>query len=98
MWQPKRKRKRKRKKKICDPKNLPYQEFLLSPYWQIVRAKVLERDKNTCQECGSTRRVVPHHYHYAYKGRELEHLDCLITLCKDCHTKKHSTEPRWIGF
>jgi 5-methylcytosine-specific restriction endonuclease McrA len=88
----------KKHKKVKDPKHLPYAAFLLSPYWERVRVKILRRDKHTCQECGSTRQLVPHHFHYAYKGRELEHLDCLITLCRTCHSKKHTTEPRWVGF
>jgi 5-methylcytosine-specific restriction endonuclease McrA len=69
-----------------------YSKFLKSEYWAKVRKKVLARDCNKCQFCGSKKRLEIHHYSYKNHLNELNHLDDLITLCKSCHEYTHEPD------
>ncbi|WP_317319367.1 HNH endonuclease [Alistipes communis] len=45
--------------------------------------------------CGRSYSLEIHHKTYyvdgqSIVGREKEHLDCLITLCAECHQKQHN--------
>jgi hypothetical protein len=64
-----------------------YEEFLITPYWQICRNKKLLDDKFLCQMDfhHNNRRLQVHHKTYKYHGYEAQHMDCLMTLCHDCH-------------
>lgn len=55
------------------------------------RKKVLERDKNTCQNCGSKKQLEVHHIKSVSEYPELA-LDIknAITYCKNCHSKTES--------
>lgn len=60
------------------------------PEYSEWRGRVFERDGWQCQECGSTVRLNAHHI----KGwaKHPEHrfdVDNGVTLCFDCHAKKH---------
>lgn len=68
--------------------NLPYNEFLSSEYWRTVAAYVKERDKN-CQLCGSDYYLQVHHLTYEHRGKEVNHLQDLTTLCGNCHKAEH---------
>lgn len=47
-----------------------------------------ERDKYTCQICGSKDRSEGHHiFDYAYVGAADR--ENIVTLCHDCHNKVH---------
>lgn len=66
-----------------------------NPYWEEVKRKVRIRDGHRCQMCGKSYSFEIHHKKYkvdgvSIVGNELSHLDCLITLCEDCHAKIHS--------
>ena len=66
-----------------------------NPYWEEVKRKVRIRDGHSCQMCGKTYNLEIHHLKYKINGvsiigKELDHLDCLITLCEDCHQKVHN--------
>lgn len=65
-----------------------------NPYWEKVAREVRIRDEHKCRVCGALYPLEVHHLHYKVNGRsivghELEHLDCLITLCSVCHEKVH---------
>ncbi len=48
-----------------------------------------QRDKSTCQICGSKKNPEGHHiFDYAFGGAPDE--DNIITLCHNCHTKAHN--------
>ena len=66
-----------------------------NPYWEEVKRKVRIRDGHSCQMCGKTYNLEIHHLKYKINGvsiigKELDDLDCLITLCEDCHQKVHN--------
>ena len=55
-----------------------------NPDWEEAKRKVRIRDGH----------LEIHHKTYRVNGKsivghELEHLDCLVTLCGDCHSKVH---------
>lgn len=68
---------------------MPYKDFLDSSYWHMVRAYKIESCGAQCLFCGSSERLNVHHKTYRHRGREHEHLDDLIVVCKPCHKKIH---------
>lgn len=73
-------------------KALPYSDFLKTPYWQAVSAKIRSRDKYKCSLCGATNNLCVHHKSYEHHGNEAEWLEDLTLLCDSCHTKFHGVE------
>lgn len=61
--------------------------------WKFVRQDVFERDNFCCIECGETKKLVIHHLRYNQKYHQLKYrkrlMKDLVTLCRDCHRKKH---------
>lgn len=68
-------------------KTMPYQQYLGTNHWQIVRKHALEAAGNRCQICNSTRRLQVHHRTYDRRGNEA--LDDVIVLCSECHRLFH---------
>lgn len=72
-----------------------YVKQLRSPQWREVCRMVRLRDGHSCVSCGKTYQLEIHHKTYyvngkSIVGKEMEHLDCLITLCADCHKNTHN--------
>jgi len=59
--------------------------------WRVLRAKVLLRDGEHCQKCGSKDRLEVHHVTPRHLGGSDE-LSNLVTLCKKCHARAHPYE------
>lgn len=70
-------------------KRLTYANFLKTKYWQKVRKAVFKRDKSQCVICKSTFDLEAHHDSYKNHGNELNHLEDLMTLCRECHKEHH---------
>ena len=67
-----------------------YQKALKHPKWQKKRLKVFERDKWMCKKCKSkTKTLHVHHLAYTKRYPWNELMTNLITLCEDCHKRKH---------
>lgn len=64
-----------------------YSEKLRDPRWQKRRLQILERDRWTCQSCGSTDKTLHVHHSCYVDGYEPwdSNPDTLVTLCLDCH-------------
>ena len=65
-----------------------------NPDWEEAKRKIRIRDGHKCQMCGKDFNLEIHHKTYRVNGKsivghELEHLDCLVTHCGDCHSKVH---------
>ena len=74
---------------------IPEEKKLQVKEWQEVCRLVRIRDGHQCQICGKQYGLEIHHKTYyinnvSIVGHEIEHLDCLITLCQDCHAKIHN--------
>jgi len=66
-----------------------------SPELYQWRKSVLERDNNTCQDCGVTKRVEAHHIKPVLEyPRLIFEVDNGLTLCKSCH-RRH-TSWQWL--
>jgi 5-methylcytosine-specific restriction endonuclease McrA len=70
-------------------KQMPYSEFLKTPYWKAVAHEVYRKAHYRCQLCGSGGQIHAHHRSYSIHGREHCNLGDLIALCSDCHEKFH---------
>lgn len=82
--------------KLSGPNNYRYRgrmkRNLSSKAWRTVRALVLDRDNRTCQTCGTTdrRKLVVHHIvEFRDGGKDVP--ENLVTWCRPCHTRHHST-------
>ena len=76
------------------PKGIDYQHGPLY-FADSLRAAVFQRDNYTCQVCGRSaidnKESVYLHEHHAlfWKGRHVDTLDELLTVCNFCHTTKN---------
>ncbi len=56
------------------------------------REAAKERDRHTCQRCGSSKQLVVHHLKPRAHGKAndaVSTIDDLVTLCRSCHVKVH---------
>ena len=65
-----------------------------NPDWEEAKRKFLIIYLHKFQMGGKDFGLGIHHKTYRVNGKsivghELEHLDCLVTLCGDCHSKVH---------
>ncbi|MFU8868290.1 HNH endonuclease [Natronococcus sp.] len=56
--------------------------------WFKIRNRILNRDENTCRNCGETTNLVVHHV-VPIQTRGTNRPDNLLTLCRDCHRAAH---------
>lgn len=77
-------------------RQLPYQDYLNTPYWRRVRMAMLIANRARCsgERCdtgdawyGSEGDLHVHHLHYQNRGKE--QLSNLILLCSRCHQRLH---------
>ena len=62
-----------------------------TPEYQEWRRKVLQRDENCCQHCGSTEHLQVHHKMNYTRYPQFRHeVKNGETLCKSCHLRYHS--------
>lgn len=68
-----------------------YSEKLRDPRWQKKRLEVLERNKFTCQDCGSADKELHVHHCYYESGLDpWEYEDLYLKcLCGECHKRRH---------
>lgn len=61
-----------------------------------MRRRVLDRDDWRCQRCGGRSRLEVHHIQFrSHQGPDRE--ENLLTLCSDCHRRKHSAGSAHVG-
>jgi DEAD/DEAH box helicase domain-containing protein len=65
--------------------------------WTSIRKLVLQRDKYTCQACGTLEREQPFHVHHKVPFRsfssaaQANQMDNLVTLCPACHRQAEAS-------
>jgi hypothetical protein len=69
--------------------SLNYSDFLLTPYWKIVREIKLRQANFSCERCGCGKCLQTHHKTYDHRGSEHLHLGDLEVLCDICHKRHH---------
>lgn len=72
---------------LGDLRSMPYQKYLRSTHWSIVRARALGYADHRCFYCGATDHLDVHHLTYARRGCELD--EDLMVLCRTCHAIEH---------
>lgn len=73
-------------------KNMDYQDFLLTPYWDAIRSIMLKKACYKCELCNENHNLHIHHKDYKNHGAEHLNLSDLIVLCQKCHSKFHDKE------
>lgn len=73
-----------------------------NPYWEKVKRKVRIRDNFKCALCGAKIKLETHHIAYQIngeqiKGKELEFLEWLVTLCEDHHSQVHQEKTHFFN-
>lgn len=79
--------------------------FLTSYWWYVIRHKRKLMDGFKCTTIGCDKTLLNgilqvHHIgetekeQYEHRGEEIKLMDCIITLCKDCHNKIHGKKPK----
>jgi hypothetical protein len=69
-------------------KSMPYQEYLLTTHWELLKRAVLGRTGRRCEICDNSH-VEVHVHHMTYKNRGKEDIDEMACLCDRCHKKVH---------
>ena len=95
--QAKQRRAAKRKRQQAAPKpihdgrsvkqNMPYDDYLLTEHWAIVRTEMVRRAKYRCKVCDATGLLNVHHVTYEHLW--FEYAADLKVLCDACHRKAH---------
>jgi len=71
-------------------KGMPYNEFLQTLYWKTISEKVRISSGFKCKLCNSNKHLSVHHRTYDNHGYELDHMEDLICICQECHSKFHN--------
>jgi len=70
-----------------------YVKYYLTTYWwYVIRHKRLLMDGQICSDenCNVSEELEIHHNdNYKCKGEEIKFMNCLETLCRECHSKRH---------
>lgn len=78
-----------------DKTKTAYELLLERPEWKAYRLAVLAERGEKCEWCGSDKNLHVHHKFYLKypNGKHIlpweYNINCLLVLCKDCHTKAH---------
>jgi 5-methylcytosine-specific restriction endonuclease McrA len=73
---------------------MEYSEFVKTDYWRLVREAVIEVRGGQCAVCENTKSLIVHHRSYRNHGMEHRHLEDLVVLCWDCHSKIHADKAK----
>ena len=69
---------------------MEYDDYLNTPWWKNIRRKRIDYDDMKCHDCGTSKSLTVHHLTYDTLG--CESLEDLVTLCRDCHKRRHDTD------
>jgi hypothetical protein len=69
----------------------PYQKYLRSNHWKILKNEALNYYGYCCALCGTEENLNVHHRNYKNLNKEIINKD-LIVLCRECHKKFHNKD------
>jgi TIR domain len=76
---------RKHPEVIAGLKAMPFETFVSTRYWCLVRAYMLHQSGQRCAQCGAAAGLEVYHVQADHQGEELLHPDDLTVLCRSCH-------------
>lgn len=78
-------------RKVWEPKLrvMPYQDFLQTDYWKLIRQHLMLARGSKCQKCGDSGELHIHHLSYDRRGMEHTALHHLKILCAKHHREVH---------
>lgn len=68
---------------------MPYQQFLTTKYWFLVRRAKMEEAHFKCEDCSRYYGIQVHHLNYRHRGTDHKHTNLLKVLCDRCHKDAH---------
>jgi|GEM_PF-5976003 len=71
---------------------MPYQQFLQTKYWQLIRRAALNNALHRCEMCNFPKQLEVHHRTYKHRGYEFRHMEDLTVVCRPCHASHHGKE------
>lgn len=74
-------------------RSLPYEEYLKTEHWRVLRQVKLTQSGDRCQLCSTTKGPLEVH-HNTYRTRGEERLSDLLVLCSSCHSHHHNEGDR----
>jgi hypothetical protein len=72
------------------PAQFGYDEYLQSPEWKAIRAKIMNRSGGKCEGCIEGRATQVHHLTYKHIYHEFAFE--LVALCDGCHERIHALD------
>lgn len=70
---------------------MPYDDFLRTKYWSILKRFKLLKAKYSCELCGmKNTELHVHHKTYDNRGSEYRNLNDIIVVCSMCHRRIHN--------
>lgn len=79
------------KPSVQELRDMPYEEYLKTEHWLMIRQRSLKEAKHACRLCNSKQTLHVHHRSYVNRGQEQSY--DVVVLCKACHDQFH----RWHG-
>ena len=71
-------------------REMPYDEYLKTEWWQLIREMIFVKRGTSCQYCGARNVLVDiHHLNYGWIGDEFRNQYDLVVLCRECHERQH---------
>ncbi len=64
-----------------------YREYLASPRWATIRARVYSRSRGVCEVCRTARASQVHHRSYSTRVLLGHSIKPLVAVCRSCHEK-----------
>ena len=71
---------------VAGLKSMPFESFVSTRYWCLVRAYTLYQRGQQCEQCRAAKGVEVYHIRQDHQGNELGHPDGLKVLCRSCHS------------
>lgn len=71
--------------------SLSYPDFLQTLYWRAISSYKIKQSFLRCEKCKGYGKLEVHHKTYKHHGEELDYLEDLMVLCRDCHNNIHKS-------
>ena len=68
-----------------------YPQYLRHPLFRALRAAVMARAENVCEECKARPATEVHHLKYPIWG-SFDTIDHMRAICHECHCEEHEVE------